>query len=70
MPRLSRIAVDTVAPEQLHAALSLTYGLYQLTQVVGPLLGGLLIAGFEIGVPYAVDAASASGTSSPAASRR
>ena len=63
----SAIVPNTVAPEQLRAALSLTYGLYQLTQVVGPLLGGLLIAATEIGVPYAVDAASCLGMAFAAA---
>jgi MFS family permease len=61
------IVPNTVRPEHLRAALSLTFGLYQLTQVIGPLLGGLLIAAFSIGVPYAVDAASCLGMAFAAA---
>ncbi len=67
--RVVRAAIvpNTVAPERLRAALSLTFGLYQLTQVFGPLMGGLLIAGFGIGVPYTVDAASCLGMAFAAA---
>ncbi|MGV1049430.1 MAG: MFS transporter [Solirubrobacterales bacterium] len=61
------IVPNTVDPERLRSALSLTFGLYQLTQVVGPGLGGLLIAGFGIGVPYAVDAVSCFGMALAAA---
>ncbi|HZO05549.1 MAG TPA: MFS transporter, partial [Solirubrobacterales bacterium] len=53
--------------ELLRGAISLTYGIYQLTQVIGPLIGGLMIAAFGIGVPYAVDAASCLGMAFAAA---
>jgi predicted MFS family arabinose efflux permease len=61
--RVVRAAIvpNTVEPEHLRGAISLTFGLYQLTQVVGPGLGGLLIAGFGIGTPYTVDAVSCLG---------
>ena len=61
--RVVRAAIvpNTVDPDNLRAAISLTFGLYQLTQVVGPAVGGLLIAGFGVGTPYAVDAASCLG---------
>ncbi len=67
--RVVRAAIvpNTVSPERLRGALSLTYGLYQLTQVVGPAVGGLLIAGFGIPVPYAVDAVSCLGMAAAAA---
>jgi MFS family permease len=67
--RVVRAAIvpNTVAPDRLRGALSLTYGLYQLTQVVGPAVGGLLIAGFGIGTPYALDAVSCLGMAAAAA---
>jgi predicted MFS family arabinose efflux permease len=61
------IVPKTVSPERLRGALSLTYGLYQLTQVVGPAVGGLLIAAFGLSVPYAVDAVSCFGMAIAAA---
>jgi MFS family permease len=67
--RVVRAAIvpNTVSPERLRGALSLTYGLYQLTQVVGPGVGGLLIAGFGVAVPYGVDAVSCLGMAAAAA---
>jgi MFS family permease len=67
--RVVRAAIvpNTVRPESLRAALSLTYGLYQLAQVVGPLLGGGLIALTDVGTPYAVDAVSCLGMAAAAA---
>jgi MFS family permease len=67
--RVVRAAIvpNTVSPERLRGALSLTYGLYQLTQVVGPGVGGLLIAAFGISVPYTVDAVSCLGMAAAAA---
>jgi hypothetical protein len=51
-------AVPAVAgPERLRAALSLNFGLYQVAAVVGPGVGGLLIAAFGVGAAYAIDAA-------------
>ncbi|MBS1878532.1 MAG: MFS transporter [Actinobacteria bacterium] len=55
------IVPNTVSPDRLRGALSLTYGLAQLTQVVGPAVGGLLIAAFGLAVPYAIDAVSCLG---------
>lgn len=67
--RVVRAAIvpNTVRPERLRAAISLTFGLYQVTQVIGPALGGLLIAGFGIGAPYALDAVSCLGMAAAAA---
>ena len=55
------IVPNTVPPERLRAALSLTFGLYQLTMVVGPALGGVLIAALGLGGVYAIDAGSCLG---------
>ncbi len=52
---------NTVSKERLPAAISLTYGLYQLTMVVGPGIGGVLISVFGLTTPYAVDAVSCLG---------
>jgi MFS family permease len=52
---------NTVSKERLPAAISLTYGLYQLTMVVGPGIGGVLISIFGLTTPYAVDAVSCLG---------
>jgi len=58
---VAAIVPNTISADRLRGALSLTYGLQQLTQVVGPAIGGLLIAAFSISVPYAVDAVSCLG---------
>jgi MFS family permease len=63
----SAIVPNTVSKERLPAAISLTYGLYQLTQVAGPGLGGVLIAVFGLATPYAVDAVSCLGMAGAAA---
>ena len=67
--RVVRAAIvpKTVSEERLPAAISLTYGLYQLTMVVGPGLGGVLIAVFGITTPYSVDAVSCLGMAGAAA---
>jgi MFS family permease len=52
------IVPGLVAPEQLRSALALNYGLSTLTMVVGPALGGILIAGAGLPWAYAVDALS------------
>ena len=54
----SAIVPNLVAPEHLRSALAVNFGLAQLTMVVGPGLGGLLIAAGGVGTAYAVDAAS------------
>jgi MFS family permease len=63
----SAIVPNTVSRENLTAAISLTYGLYQLTQVLGPGLGGVLISVFGLTTPYAVDAVSCLGMAAAAA---
>ncbi len=45
-------------PDRLRSGLALNYGIYQLTGIVGPALGGLLIAGTSLAATYAVDAGS------------
>jgi predicted MFS family arabinose efflux permease len=52
------IVPNLVAPERLRSALALNFGLYQLTLVVGPGMGGLLIGLLGLGAAYAIDAAS------------
>jgi MFS family permease len=52
------IVPNLVAPEHLRPALALTFGLYQLTAVVGPGAGGLLIAAAGVQSAYAADAVS------------
>jgi MFS family permease len=61
--RVTRAAIvpNTVVRERLRSALSLTFGLYQLTQVVGPAIGGVLIAAIGLGWVYAIDAATCLG---------
>ena len=54
----SAIVPNLVRPELLRSALAVNYGLYQLTMVIGPGLGGLLIAAGGVQLAYAVDAAS------------
>ena len=58
--RVSRSSMvpNLVGPQNLRAALSFNFGLYQLTQVVGPALGGVVIAAFGVGWAYAIDAGS------------
>jgi len=52
------IVPNVLPPERLRNGLALNYGIYQLTGIVGPALGGLLIAGTSLGATYAVDAGS------------
>jgi hypothetical protein len=55
---VSRSAIiPALAGDRLRAALSLNYGLYQVAAVVGPGLGGLMIAWQGVGAAYAADAA-------------
>jgi MFS family permease len=53
----SAILPNLVAPERLRSALALSFGLYQLTLVIGPAIGGLLIGLLGVGWAYALDAA-------------
>jgi MFS family permease len=49
---------NLVAPQHLRSALALSFGLYQLTAVVGPGAGGLLIAAAGVQGAYVADAIS------------
>jgi MFS family permease len=55
------IVPNVVRAERLRPALALSFGLYQLTMVVGPALGGLVIAAAGLGSAYTIDAASCLG---------
>jgi MFS family permease len=57
----SAIVPNVVEPERLRGALALNFGLYQLTMVIGPALGGVLIAATGLGTAYTIDAASCLG---------
>ena len=54
----SAIVPNLVAREDMPAALAVNFGLYQLTMVLGPGLGGLLIAAAGVEAAYAADALS------------
>jgi MFS family permease len=54
----SAMVPNLVARERVKSALALNFGIYQLTMVAGPGLGGLLIAWQGVGAAYAVDAVS------------
>jgi MFS family permease len=54
----SAIIPNLVRPALLRSALAVNYGLYQLTMVVGPGLGGLLISAGGVELAYGVDAIS------------
>jgi MFS family permease len=54
----SAIVPNLVRPALLRSALAVNYGLYQLTMVVGPGLGGLLISAGGVELAYGVDAVS------------
>jgi MFS family permease len=47
-----------VAPSRLPSALAVNYGIYQLTMVIGPGLGGLLISLGGVELAYGIDAVS------------
>jgi MFS family permease len=61
--RVSRSAIvpNVVSAERLRGALSLTFGLMQLTMVVGPAVGGVLIAAAGVKGAYIADAVSCAG---------
>jgi MFS family permease len=54
----SAIIPNLVEPRLLRSALALNFGLYQVTLVVGPGLGGLIIAWLGVGSTYVIDAVS------------
>ena len=47
-----------VPADRLRSALAFNYGAYQLTGIVGPAIGGILIATIGLGQSYLIDAAS------------
>jgi MFS family permease len=54
----SAIVPNLVDPAHLRSALALNFGLFQLTLVLGPALGGVLIGLLGVGAAYTVDAVS------------
>ena len=54
----SAILPNLVEPARLRSALALNFGLYQLTMVIGPGLGGVLIGVLGVGAAYTIDAVS------------
>ena len=54
----SAILPNLVRPQKLRSAIALNFGLYQLTLVIGPGLGGLLIAAAGVEWAYVADAVS------------
>jgi MFS family permease len=57
----SAIVPNVVGAEHLRGALALNFGLYQLTMVVGPSVGGAVIALSGLGSAYLIDAVSCLG---------
>jgi len=54
----SAIVPTLVRRELMRSALAFNYGLYQLTMVIGPGLGGVIIALWGVGAAYTIDAVS------------
>jgi MFS family permease len=54
----SAILPNLVSPERLRSALALNYGLYALTMVIGPGIGGVIIGAFGVQWAYTIDAIS------------
>src|SRR3954454_17362514 len=54
----SAIVPNLVASEQLRGALALTFGAHNLTMIIGPAVGGVLIGAVGIASAYLLDAAS------------
>ena len=57
----SAMVPNLVSPERLRGALALTFGLYNLTMVVGPALGGVLISVAGVEGAYIADALTCAG---------
>lgn len=55
----SAIVPNLVEPHLLREAIAVNYGLQQLTLVIGPAIGGLLIGALGVGWAFAIDAVSA-----------
>jgi MFS family permease len=63
LDQLSRTAmIATLAGEWIRSAIAFNYGMGQLTAIVGPSLGGIVIAAGGVGWAYGVDAVSVLGT--------
>jgi MFS family permease len=56
-PVRQALMMEVIPPEHLRSAVSLSYGLFQASAVIGPALGGFIIAGSSFAVAYALDAA-------------
>jgi MFS family permease len=56
-PTRTAMLPNMVGAERLRPALAFNYGLYQLTMVVGPALGGVVIAVIGLGWAYGLDVA-------------
>jgi hypothetical protein len=54
----SAIVPGVVGPKHLRAGLAFNYGSYQFTGIIGPAVGGLLVAGAGLATAYLVDAGS------------
>ena len=67
--RVARAAIvpNVVRPEHLRAGLSTIFGMQQLTMVVGPAVGGILISAFDVQAAYTADAVSCLGMALAAA---
>jgi MFS family permease len=57
----SAIVPNVVSPDRLRGALALTFGLYNVTMVIGPALGGLLISAAGVEGAYIADAVTCAG---------
>lgn len=55
-PARSAMIPTLLPPDKIAAAMALRQVVFQVTQIVGPLVGGILIAGVGIGWAYVVDA--------------
>jgi len=69
MERVTRTAIvpNVVSGDRLRSALSFMFGLYQVTMVAGPLVGGLLISSSGVQAVYIADAVSCLGMVAAAA---
>ena len=56
-PTRTAIIPSLVGPDELQPAVAFNYGLAQLTMVIGPALGGIVIAVAGLGWAYALDVA-------------
>ena len=52
------IVPNVLGSERLRGGLALNFGIYQVTGIIGPAVGGVLIAATSLGVTYLVDAVS------------